>query len=146
MITVATLDEIPVIIAMAKQFETFSSHVNVDVEHCIRVYSNFMKSGIGRVFLLKQNDAIVGGLGAIKAPDLHTGCLMAIECFWFVSPGHRGGGLKLLESFEAWAREEGCVKAAMIHLEDSQPGPLEKIYARRGYLLAERHYIKEIQP
>jgi GNAT superfamily N-acetyltransferase len=144
MITCATLEEIPIIITLVKQFESFSQLVKVDVEHTISTYTKFVQSGMGKIFLLKVDREIIGGLGAILAPDLHTGHLTAIECFWFVIPEHRGGGLSLLTAFEQWAREQGCTKTAMIHLEDSHSVALSKIYARRGYQLAERHYIQDL--
>ena len=141
-ITEATIDEIPEMTRIAQGFEQASSHVKVNYEHSVKTYINFINSGIGVVLLLKKDNVIIGGLGAIKAPDLHEGVMMAIETFWFVSPEHRGRGLTLFDAFEEWAERNGCIDKAMIHMVDSYPGILEKFYTRSGYELVEKHYVK----
>lgn len=68
----------------------------------------------------------------------------ANETVWFVSEGARGrGALKMLDAYEAWAIENGCVAVCMASLSTND---VSKIYARRGYLPAETHFIKNLQP
>jgi len=141
-ITEATIEEIPVITQLCKKFEQATSHVTVDIEHSIKSYTRFIESGIGTMLLLKKDGEIIGGLGCLKYPDLHSGELTAVETFWFVDPQHRGKGLKLFDAFEAWADKHGCVNKAMIHMVDSYPDILEKLYIRKGYKLIEKHYVK----
>jgi N-acetylglutamate synthase-like GNAT family acetyltransferase len=94
--------------------------------------------------VLEKDGKLIGSLGFIKAPDLHNGTLMLIETFWFTDPLERGYGLLLLDAYEKYAQETGIKKVAIIHMMDSYPERLEQLYLRRGYILMEKHYVKEI--
>lgn len=142
----ATDAQMVAVLTLAKGFEQESAHILVDVDYCIKTYRSFLLSGIGGMLVLLQDDIPIGGLGYIIAPDLHMNRQMAIETFWFVLPSQRGGGLLLLAEFEKIAEKSGCSNIAMIHLSDSHPEALEKLYLRRGYKLVEKHYVKEIHP
>lgn len=145
MVSIATSDEIRAIIAMAKQYDGgFSQHVTVNVEHATKTYLGMVEAGIAIVFCLKDGDKIIGGLAAIKYPDINCGVMTAVECFWFVNPESRGKGLELLSIFEKWAKQEQCQRIALIHLADSYPETLEKLYIRKGYKLTEKHYVREV--
>lgn len=136
--------EIVAVVTVAANFSDESKYVVVDIDITSNSYWSFIESGIGCIFLLKDQDKIVGGLGAIKYPDLHSGVLTAVETFWYVLPEYRGEGLKLLDAYEQWASDNNCGKMAMIHMVDSMPKALEKLYTRRGYQLIEKHYVKEV--
>lgn len=124
-----------------KRFEQESSFVKVKPEYAAESHWKLVESGIGRIFMLESDCQLIGGLGAIKFPDLNNGEMTAVECFWLVDPDHRGSGLKLLDAYEKWY-EEDCSKGALIHLIDSFPDALEKVYFRRGYQLVEKHYVR----
>jgi GNAT superfamily N-acetyltransferase len=142
----ATIDEIRPITEMATRFENETSHVKVDVEHSVKNYTRFYGQGNGGMIALKTDDGgIVGGLGYVIAPDLHFPRILAVETFWFVLPDFRGEGLKLMLEFEKIAEERGCDCTAMIHLSDSHPAALEKIYRRKGYELVEKHYVRRLK-
>lgn len=145
MIFKATLDDIRPITEMAKRFEECTEHVPVDVEYAIKKYTSIISQGIGAMFGYKVGDKIVGGLGCIKGDDLHYPRSIAIETFWFVLPEYRGCGMELLKAFDEWAKEEGCDYQAMIHLSDSMPDTLEKLYKFKGYKLVEKHYVKAVK-
>lgn len=145
-VTEATLAEVPKITILCKAFENETAHVKVDISHSIKSYCKFIDSGVGAMLLLKRDGEIIGGLGCLHYPDLHSGELTAVETFWFVDPGHRGKGLMLLDEFEKWAARQECTKVAMIHMVDSHPDILEKLYIRRGYKLVEKHFVKEVTP
>lgn len=129
---------------MASHFSEHTDHVLVDVNHATTMYTGFIGSGEGVMFYMEKDGEITGGIGGICAPDLHHPRVIAVETFWFVLPEHRGGGIKLLERFELWAKDKKCDLVALIHLSDSYPDILEKIYLRRGYSLVEKHYLKEV--
>lgn len=139
------LDQVRSLTEKMKAFENASAFVKVNIDHCVKVYSHFINSGMGAMFALMDGNEIIGGLGCIKAPDLHEGVMTAIECFWLVLPEHRGQGLKLFRAFERWAAENKCEKKAMIHMADSFPEMLTKFYEREGYQLAELHYVKGVR-
>jgi GNAT superfamily N-acetyltransferase len=144
-VSIATIEEAKDIFALAKQYDGgFSRHVKVDVDYATGVWMKWLSSGVGIVFALKKDGRLIGGLGAIKLPDIHCGLLTAVETFWFTNPEDRGDGLKLLNAYEKWAEDTGCKRVAIIHLEDSFPEALSRIYKRRGYELVESHYVREI--
>jgi GNAT superfamily N-acetyltransferase len=144
-VTVATVEEAKAIFLLAKQYDGgFSRHVKVDVDYATGVWMKWLENGTGIVFALKKDDRLIGGLGAIKVPDIHCGLLTAIEIFWFTNPEDRGEGLRLLDAYEKWAKISGCKRVAIIHLADSFPEVLSRIYERRGYELIESHYMREV--
>lgn len=142
----ATKDDMVVIANLATGFEAESCHVKVDPAHSVENYHKFDDLGIGGMLALWDGDTIIGGLGYIISGDLHFKRKMAIETFWYVDPSHRGGGIRLLVAFENLATERGCDYVAMVHMVDSHPDSLEKLYLHRDYKLAEKHYMKEIKP
>lgn len=147
MITIreAAIHEIPAIVDFMRQFETESKHIRIEPVYATRMYTNMVKSGVAHMFIMDDDGVMIGGIGCIVSPDLMNGDLMAIETYWFVSPDHRGHGIRLVSYLEQWAREHGCKSIAMIHLTDSHPKRLELLYQRRGYIAIETHYVKELR-
>lgn len=139
-----TKEDVQKVAEFMTQFQKASEFVKVNVPHTVEAYWNLITQKIAVFMMLEHEEEMIGGLGAIKYPDMHDGKLTAVETFWFISPDHRGAGMKLFNAFEQWGKDQGCKKLAMIHLSDSYPEILEKIYMRKGYKLAEKHYIKEI--
>ena len=140
----ATEADFDALAPILKKFEQATKYLRIDVAYSIQTYRRLLQNKTGAVFSLEKEGRFVGALGCLKACDLHNGDLTAIETFWFVDPAHRGGGLRLLDAFDCWAKEQGCVKKAMIHLEDSFPEILKGLYERRGYHLVESHYVAEV--
>lgn len=106
-------------------------------------WRNLIATGRGAIIGLFDGPDIGGALGGILAPELCNWDTIAVEAFWFMIPGRRGSGLRLLMEFERWAKVKGCQRAAMIHLESLNPR-LAEIYVRLGYSLVERHYLKTL--
>jgi GNAT superfamily N-acetyltransferase len=131
-----------------KGFERDSKFVKIDPEYADKTYKDLIDRGAGEIFLLFDDETgnLMGGLGCIKAPDMWTGDLIAIETFWYVLPEYRSGlqGAELLFAFEQWAVDEGCKKIAIIHLADSHPDRLDRLYHTLGYQLVEKHFVKEV--
>jgi len=129
-----------------KLFERESKFVKVDPDYVAKRYQELIRSGIAAVFMLVgEAGEIQGGLGAIKYLDLHSGEWRATESFWYVLPAFRGGfgAMDLLLAYEKWARDQGCSMMSIIHLSDSFPEKLERLYRNRGYELVEKTYMKE---
>lgn len=139
-----TKEDIREVAYMAYNFVNESAHVKVDPEIPAKSYWDMIQNGNAEMMMLMEGDKCVGGLGCIKYPDLHSGELFAVETFWYVLPDYRGAGITLLERFEQWAKDNNCVKCAMIHLVDSMSSVLERLYKMRGYKLVEKHYVKEL--
>lgn len=141
-----TKEDISKVAHMAYEFTKESKHVKVDPDRPAESYWPLIQKGIGAMLMLEEGNEVVGGLGCIKYPDMHSGELFAVETFWYVLPEYRGKGVLLLEAYEQWAKDNGCLKCAMIHMVDSMPAVLERFYRIRGYELIEKHYVKEIRP
>ncbi len=134
--------------AFFKAFEKETKFVKVIPEVAQKTYCDLISRGSGKVFILcdDKTGAVMGGLGAIKAPDLHDGVLTAIETFWFIASEYRDtwGAFSLLRAFEKWAKETGCKRKALVHLADSSPERLKRLYEIMGYKLVESHYVGEV--
>lgn len=64
------------------------------------------------------------------------------ESLWYVSQSSRGrGGFKMLDAYEAWAREQRCKFAGIVSLKDND---VSKLYERRGYSAVETHFMKPL--
>lgn len=136
-------DEVRPVIVLIKQFEQASKFAQVDVNYTTEVYKRGIKNGLMTVLVMEEDENLIGSMAFLVAPALTEDILMGVELFWFMHPDHRKHGLKLFDKFEWLAIEQGCKKLAMIHMTDSYPEKLEKLYKRRGYELVEKHYIKE---
>lgn len=141
----ASPDEAYMVAKFMTKFEKETAFVKVDANHAGNLYKRMIEAGTGHMFILENDEGLmIGGLGCIKAPDLHYNRIMAVETYWYVMPEHRGSGIQLLDYFERWAKDNGCDCTALVHLSDSMPDILEKVYEKRGYKLLEKHYIKEV--
>lgn len=66
----------------------------------------------------------------------------AKESVWWISPEARGrSALQMLDAYETWAREQGCTTIGMASLASND---VSRIYERRGYALAEMHFVKAL--
>lgn len=131
--------------ACAREFYAASRFLRgFDIQRFRAAWTALLASGAGVIFLLESGGEIAGTLGGVAYPDINSGELIAVEFFWFTRPGHRGGGVKLYRAFEAWARERGCRQIRMVHLMDSQPEQLARVYRRWGFEPVEVHYGKEL--
>ncbi|WP_370878732.1 GNAT family N-acetyltransferase [Phyllobacterium ifriqiyense] len=68
---------------------------------------------------------------------------VASELIWWIEPAYRGrSAVAMLDAYEEWAREQGCVFVNMVGLGAD---PLTtRLYERRGYSATERHFMKSI--
>lgn len=144
MIREALPEEAFTVAGFMKAFETVTSHVKVDPEYAGAKYKKMIEDGLAKMFILEEDGLMIGGLGCVKGEDLHFPRKIAVETYWYVAPGHIGGGKKLLSHFENWAKENGCNAVAMVHLVDSMPDSLESFYQHMGYTLIEKHYLKAV--
>jgi GNAT superfamily N-acetyltransferase len=143
----ATIEDLDRLEPLAREFYASSEFLrNFDLDRFRATWSRLFVDGLGMIFLLEDAGAIVGTLGAVMYWEPYSGDLIASEMFWFVSAAARGGrgGLQLLQAFEAWARNRGALEIRMVHLLDSMPEKLERIYKHFGYRPAEVHYTKRI--
>jgi GNAT superfamily N-acetyltransferase len=144
-IRTADIADLPRVAALAQEFSRQSAFTrNFDPDRFIGVWVGLLEAATGEIFLLTDGDAITGALGGVIYPDLYSGSPIATEFFWYVQPGARGQGMKLYQEFERWARRWDCVQIRMVHLMDSMPEKLSRVYARMGFSPSELHYVKEL--
>lgn len=130
---------------ITKKFDEETEFVKTEEDYTRNRYNELMAAGIAHILVLEDEGVIKGALGFVVNKDLHEDLKVAVETFWFVSPEFRGGGKILVDAFEAKALELGCKRTAMIHMADLFADSLEKFYEKRGYRLAEKHYIKDMR-
>ena len=88
--------------------------------------------------LIVYGSPAVGMIGGIIYEHYFNREVVAQELFWWVSPKARGGaGIKLLQAFEDWARENKADKVLMISLDVND---VSGIYLKRGYTALEQTY------
>jgi len=84
-----------------------------------------------------------GVLMAVYAEHPFGPVRLARETVWFIEPEYRGlGAVKMLDAYEAWARGQGCQYVGMAGMGDDPD--VGKLYLRRGYAVAETHYLKAV--
>jgi GNAT superfamily N-acetyltransferase len=142
-IRAAKVEDLPRLVRLAEQFYASSRFLQgFKLERFCATWSQLIESGVGGICLAEDGGDLVGALGGVAYPDPNSGDLVATEFFWFVDPHRRGCGLRLYREFEAWARRLGCSQIRMVHLVDSMPDQLERLYTRLGYEKAEVHFVK----
>ena len=115
----------------------------IDHEYYIAQWRKFIDTGMGVVFYLVKNNVVVGGIGAIKVPNIFNGKTMLVEMFWYVNPKHRKAGLLLYDAMEKYFEENKKLdRFAMIHMENSMPEKLKSFYVKKGFKLMETQWIK----
>jgi GNAT superfamily N-acetyltransferase len=68
---------------------------------------------------------------------------LARETVWWIEPQYRGlQAMRMLNAYEAWATSEGCQFSGMAGMGDDPD--VGKLYLRRGYQVAEQHYLKAL--
>lgn len=86
-----------------------------------------------------------GFLAARAGAHIFSPVPMAQELAWWIDPPARSAraATGLLDAYEAWARERGCV-AAGLGLYAGADERLPEFYRRRGYAPVEGHYLKAL--
>lgn len=96
-----------------------------------------------RLCLVLDIDGVQGVLAAQAGLLPIAPVKAATELIWWIEPSARGrAAIQMLDAYEAWARERGCVFANMVGL-GSDPLPA-RLYERHGYIAAERHFLKPL--
>lgn len=139
MIRVAKEADLGIVFNMAKKFIATSAYADkCDDKTLMDLIVGTIKYPDGIVLLHGKKGMIAGRL----APYAFAPLLIAAELGWWVEPEHRKSkvGKELLEAFEYWAKQKNCKMVTMVSLDDE----VGKIYERKGYHLAERVYMKEL--
>ncbi len=142
----ATRDDLPALLDMARAFHAASEHRHVPFcpESTAATADALFKMGFA---LVAEADGVpVGMIGVAISPVLfnvrHT---IALEAMWWVEPEWRksGAAAALIAAAEREAKKRGAARIQMLALSNS-PKHVARLYARRGYYLSETAYIKDL--
>ena len=146
MIAPLTPEQLPLASALGSQFyEEGGLFGRFNREHFEAQWASLIESGAGNI-LAEIGSGVHGAIGGIAYPDPNSGDLTVDETFWFVQKEYRQSSLALclLRAFESWAEEIGATQQGIVHLTNSMPDRLARIYRRRGYKPVEVHWRREI--
>jgi GNAT superfamily N-acetyltransferase len=142
----ASVEDLWSLVPLAEMFRLETDNAkHFDSERFVSFWDSMLESGVGVIFILQDEDGPSGAIGGVKYPEPYSGDLIATEFFWYCKPSKRGDGLWLYGEFEEWARREGCTEIRMVHLSDSMPERLRKVYRHWGFSEIETHYAKELR-
>lgn len=136
----ATLDDIPAIVALGKKFHAMSPHKDM---------ADYDEEGIARVvaFMIESPQSVVlfngaGVIGATYAPIYFSPSQwMADENYWF---SDTRGGLELLEGLIEHAKGWGASHLRLSTLENDKSSVIDRLLTRKGFRLIERSYLLEL--
>lgn len=125
-----TIQELPLCVpfgpAFMKEYD-LPGVFNPDV--FLKNWAYFLQSLTAVLYGLWDDERLIGGIGGIVHPDLNTGDLHAVECFWYVGPIYRNTFMagRLPLTFKKWGKHQGAVRWKMIHLlaEDEDPSTVK---------------------
>lgn len=114
-----------------------------DRRHITGVVLGAMDNDHSLVAVIEDDAGKVAGcyLGT-KIENMISGAATAVEILFYVSPGYRGHGAKLLTFAEQWAEDQGC-KSMFLSCPASAPRAA-KYFEAKGYKLTECHYGKAL--
>ena len=144
MIREATLEDVPVLVAMGKRFIEETSYQAI-MDHNPVHLGKFLQKLMANpeaLVLVSDQDTVTGVIGMIVYAHPLSGGRFASELFWWMNPEARDGrsGLRLLRQAERWVQEQGAQWLHMI-------APNERIatlYTRLGFTPLEQTFQKAL--
>jgi GNAT superfamily N-acetyltransferase len=139
----ATHEDVPALVVMGQQFaqtEMYRDVLHENPEQMAIVAGNLIDHESGAILVLERDGILVGMIGILCTVHFLSGELCAGEVFWWVTPGHRGDGVRLLKAAESWAMVRGAKTLQMI-------APTERVgqfYDRMGFTRIETGYQKAL--
>jgi len=138
-----TARDLPETAELCVLFAREAASFQFDADYWTFAWREILRTGAGEILLAWADGALIGAIGLLYAPCLFDGQLYAEEAFWFVSPKHRGQGMRLLVAAENAARKRGAKRLVMAHLAGLNDR-LAQIYERRGYHPLETKYALDL--
>lgn len=138
MIRPATKEDIPAIVGMTERLRaSVSAPIEVDPAVTARFVRTLLGSPLAAVWVVDGRGSLTGFLAASVGTASISMLPIAVEHGWWAE---QGGGLALLKTYMAWAKDVGCFAARM-----STPPHNERaaqILDRFGFDLAEQAWVK----
>ena len=142
----ATENDLFDILFLATSFSREAHEVHkVDRVKVGELLTSLVQGENSALLLYEVEGKVVGFLAGLIHPMLFSHAVVASEVAWFVEKEARGSyaGKKLLEAFEAWAKEQGADWVTMGDI--TVVGNLGPVYEKLGYENTERAYSKRIK-
>lgn len=147
MVRELTPDEVPLTFPIGHAFSR-EAGVPFAEEPFLACWQNIFAVGMGVIFGIDSPDGsrLDGSIGAVLAPAMFDGAMVATECWWFVHPEcrDRAIGPTLMSHFEAWARSKGAKRLTMVNLHAGRLAEVAAIYQKLGFTPLETHWQKEL--
>jgi len=149
MIRLATLEDMPEMIRIGRNFSGFVPHGNdimPDDEQLERSLTTLFDFG-GVVFLAEKGGVAIGALVAILSPVWYNlDRFYATELGWWVEKEHRTGttALRLVKAFEKWAKDSGAGYATMCNMIHANEKQIGVVYEKKGYIMVEQTFTKKL--
>ena len=144
----ATTNDIAALSAMGEKFLAYSEYGSIAPvagADLGRGIARFVEGGFA--YVAEIDGKVVGALLGIMSPVWFAPEIRyAIEIAWWVNEEARGGraAFRLLNAFEAWARDNGARAVVLSDLVINGETPVGKIVERLGYRMVERSHLKEL--
>jgi GNAT superfamily N-acetyltransferase len=145
-VRIASPADTDALLAMGARFFAFSPFARLttfDPEHARASIEQMREAGV--VLVATVDGEIVGGLLGLLTPLwFNQSAMVASEVAWWVDPQYRGGaaGVRLLYTFEAWAKERGATAVSLSDLVLDGEQPAGSLIDKLGYTLVERSHVK----
>jgi|TARA_R100001086_G_scaffold91284_2_gene45169 RimJ/RimL family protein N-acetyltransferase len=142
MIRAATLEDVPTLVSMVRQFAAESYYqtvITVQEDQIASLVTSLIERD-DALLMVSERDQVTGMIGMVVYPHPLSDELVSAEVFWWMNPERRGGrdALRLMRSAEAWVTQRGARWTHMI-----APTPrVGMFFERLGYTPLEVHYTK----
>lgn len=143
MIREATLEDVPELLRMCRQFHYASPYGQREFrdEDAAKTLEGLLTLGRAAIFVCDKGE-LCGMMGVAAAPTMFDhGLEIVQETFWWCEGGDADG---LRRAGEQWAKDRGATLFSMACLENDRVETMARLYRRLGYAPVERHFIKAL--
>lgn len=141
----ATRDDLPRVVAMFARFvreSQYRQYIGNHPDHAARMMAQLIDREDWALFVVEQDDDVIGMLGLMLFDQPFSGERLATELFWWLDPEHRGHGGWLLKRGEKWAKAHGATRISMMAPADKPR--VAETYRRLGYAEVEHVYQRDL--
>lgn len=143
----ATMDDLPILLAMAQEFVQMCPWITLDVDSLQATIAVLLASTDACIYVATAPDTAVVGMiaGMYTRAFFNTAHGLVQELAWYVREEARQGlyGWELLEALEQWAQDKGAQSLTMATLAASSP-TVAAFLVKQGFVQAETAYVKAL--
>lgn len=105
-----------------------------DPAEFIRIWLPLMDAGEAVGWLvMTDEDKAVGTLIGRKIYHPVTGLITAVKQLWFIEPEYRKHGVRMLDLFIAWAKNNGCETVSVNTMYNDEAAGIERVLERKRF-------------